>query len=73
MDWLGALLQLVGRWRIAYRKADAFLWSITGRSIWVVWYFSSADYPIVLVASISILFEFRAYLIWRKYEISKQE
>lgn len=68
MDWIGAILQLVGRWRIAGMHLDAFLWSIIGRTMFVVWYGLDADYPIVLVALVSIVFEARAWAKWRAYK-----
>lgn len=64
MDWFGAVLQVIGRWRIAGYNEDCFLWSIMGRLIWMVHYWPSA-YPVVILAGLSVLLEGRAWLIWR--------
>lgn len=64
MDWLGAILQVIGRWRVAGYHKDCFLWSISGRLIWVIYYWPSA-YPVALLAALSILLEGRAWILWR--------
>jgi hypothetical protein len=68
MDWVGAFLQMVGRWRIGGRHIDAFVWSILGRLIFIVWYSAAAQYPVVALAVLSILLDARAYTKWRHYQ-----
>ena len=68
IGWLGALLQLVGRWRVASFHRDAFLWAIAGKVLWVAWYYDTAM-PVVVLNVIAIGFDFRAWRLWSAHDL----
>lgn len=66
IGWAGAVMQLIGRFRLGHRNRDAFLWSIIGKALWIVWSVNITAYPVTVIAVSSMLLDARAWYIWGK-------
>lgn len=64
MDWLGAVLQLFGRWKLVYLRRSGFIWCSVGKLLWFWWSIELKSAPLAIIMILSILFDIKGWLYW---------
>lgn len=68
LSWIGNLFIVIGLWRVGYKDRNAFLYSIVGETMWILWSWSTANWSLLFICSVFNLLAFRNYIKWGKSE-----
>ena len=69
LDWIAAVLCLIGIWLIGNKKKVGFLIYIVENLVWILFvYFAKVGYGLWFVCTIAIVINTRNYFKWRKDE-----
>lgn len=64
MNWLGNAFILIGLYLIGNKKRYAFLFSVVGEALWMVWSIRERIWSLALITLVFAALAIRSYIKW---------
>jgi hypothetical protein len=64
MGWIGNVLIVVGLWKIGNRQRSAFLYTLSGEAVWVIYSISLGMWDLAAICIVFAALAVRNYVKW---------
>lgn len=64
MDWIANILIVLGLYLIGNKQRSAFLFSICGEFLWVIWSIKHGMWSLAFICTVFCLLALRSYVKW---------